>query len=222
MKVVTWNLFMEPTLLSERTDESLKVLRVLNPDVICLQEVHHHMVSKIVDILSDYHLPERDIQIQRVKDYKYSTLTFTRDHSSTCTVIPFQRTHMHRDILQVTVAGTTIVNVHLESTNQPQFRAARMQQLTTLHTMYQGSNVVVCGDFNINGPVTGEGFRELALSKPTFYAARFNQDTFEARFDHVMYSGVTCRLVELVGTQPYADDHYCSDHDGIHFLIDSQ
>lgn len=219
MKVVTWNLFMESPLLSERIAESLKVLRVENPDVICLQEVHQRTITSILDILSDYHLPARDVQLGRVADYRYSTLTFTRDHTSTCVVIPFQRTSMHRDILQVTVGVIKIVNVHLESTNQPRFRATRMEQLTTLHTMYAGVQVVVCGDFNINGPVTSEGFREIPLEGPTFYAARFNDSDFEARFDHVLYSGVECQLLHLVGAQPYSEQRYCSDHDGIAFAI---
>lgn len=213
---------MAPQLLEERTDESLKRILALDPDVICLQEVHYKVAEHIESTLKEYYFPARQIQIQRVVSHKYSTLTFTKDRTAVCKVIPFQRTLMYRDILEVSVGGVKVVNVHLESTNQPQFRDIRAQQLTTIHTMYQGTNVVVCGDFNINGPVTSEGYRELSVEFSTFYAARFNPNNFEARFDHVLYAGVRCQFLSQVGNEPYSDKRYCSDHNGIVFTINSQ
>jgi len=220
------------------------LIRSKNPDFITLQEIKPKFMNYLNNRkwLRGYYIssnekdfdPYGNIIISRYKFYEFASL-------------PFQNTKMKRKMMLSTFIceggpQLTLGTFHLESF--PEDVDKRKEQLQTFHENTEHSKyVILCGDTNfvnddednILKPKFKDAWRELhqktdqeaqenpgyTFDSETNIMAKLEQKTRRARIDRCYYSheNITPVQMEIIGTKPYRDEEYISDHYGIYIKL---
>ena len=216
-----------------RKQNTLAVIRGLNADVVCMQEVRPRQLAWLRAQLKDYefHAVGRD---DGAKKGEHMVTAVRRGVALIVSSEPrwFTDTDYHPSrhpealrnrfalITKLRVNGNviSIANTHLDERSD----AARRDAITRLAAWYPESSVVV-GDFNCAiddpalSPLTGHGFQDALAHLPAGGPGvgthhYFTGTTDETRIDHILVSPpirvISAHIVHEQPKGPLASDHW--------------
>lgn len=164
--VISYNIWFDDTLTTERTVSLLQIINDINPDVICLQEVRPKIYEFLLTTLSNhrYHFPKKftkpydcvifsKFPIKKCLGYEYGNSTMGR--SLQITKIDYPYHEITDEGVSVEKLDIVIANTHFESvfkkkhTNEVKIKQFEMASdvLNTLYSSYK--NVILCADTNV-------------------------------------------------------------------------
>ena len=223
--VLTYNIWFDQYLQSERLELLFRDIDIKQPDFICLQEVLRKLWPKIKERL--------------IKSWPYWIEQFDQTTSSYGCVIfsryPFTRTFVHpftnSRMDRVLIGGNTVLNrsnisiftTHFESdfggtkVNQYLEAESRLSQY-----LLDNDAVVFCADTNIFNENDEASYfptwKDLNKVSVLGDRATFDFQTnpyvngnFQSRLDRIVYKGI------LIGKDYYLLDHHITDHPSDHY-----
>ena len=166
--VASYNIWFDKTLCLERALSLIESINLLNPDVICLQEVRPEIYDILVEFLIEYkyYFPKK---LKKT----YGCVTFSKHPIIKCLDYSYSNSQMGRSLIITKIDYTyhtilensdneinkkieiVVANTHFESlfkknienkTKLEQYKNARVV-LDSLHAEYR--NVVLCSDTNV-------------------------------------------------------------------------
>jgi len=228
MRLLTWNVSMDPASIEERMEAICEEVAELAPDVVALQEVTETSLE----------LLERGAWFAQAEGVAisdptnaYHTLLYSKDGFAWRERVSFPGSRMGRDLVVGELLGAPLVvaTSHLESL--PSFARERRAQLAAaLERLARHPDVCLMGDMNLipgldPEPELPEGWQDawLALGQEeeqglTYDAARNPiAKRYRTRLDRVFcrLSSFELESIELVGTVAIAPGLACSDHFGL-------
>ncbi len=166
--VVSYNIWFDKTLCLERTISLIESINLLNPDVICFQEVRPEIYDILIQFLIEYkyYFPEKlkktygcvtfsKYPITKCLDYLYSNSKMGRSLIITKIDYPHQIISDNINDTSTNKIEITVANTHFESLFKKntenkikleQYENARIV-LDSLYAEYQ--NVILCSDTNV-------------------------------------------------------------------------
>lgn len=193
MKLLTLNIWCTGPDCKTRISGMLKIIKDLQPDIICLQEVPIAINDMIRQALTD-HTPHYD----DIGWYHrlYGEITFVRTEiiKSKRVVFAGKNTNM-RSFTVVTTANYTVINTHLDLEHEKQ-----LEQLQIFVEKLTG-NVIIAGDLNFKEEERLKSLNEVKTG-PTFRDKKY-------RPDRIYYRDIKLKDSEII------DMTGLSDHDAV-------
>eukprot|EP00475_Leptophrys_vorax_P003431 TRINITY_DN12030_c0_g1_i1.p1 TRINITY_DN12030_c0_g1~~TRINITY_DN12030_c0_g1_i1.p1 ORF type:complete len:358 (-),score=73.44 TRINITY_DN12030_c0_g1_i1:113-1186(-) len=149
--LVTWNVWFDSFMFGRRCQEMFAILRKLNPDFICFQEVTSNFVSLICKeefVRESYFVS--DVNGNTVQNY--GTMMLSRYALDSFHRFNFESSAQGRSLLAApfsfaSESAFVVSTSHLESISK--YAPLRIEQLEkSFELLDSTSNAVMCGDFN--------------------------------------------------------------------------
>lgn len=164
--VISYNVWFDETLTSERTASLIKLINDINPDALCFQEVRPHIYTFLITALGNYryHFPKK-------LSKSYDCVTFSKYPIKKCLEYPYNNSNMGRGIIiakidypyhettsdgvSVSKVDIVIANTHFESLfKKKHMNKIKIEQFeiasNILEELYQTyNNVILCSDTNV-------------------------------------------------------------------------
>jgi len=228
MRLLTWNVSMDPTSIEERMEAICEEVAELAPDVVALQEVTETSLE----------LVERGAWFAQAEGVAisdptsaYHTLLYARDGFARRERVAFPGSRMGRDLVvgELLAAPLVVATSHLESL--PSSAPERQAQLASaLERLAPHPDVCLLGDLNLipgidPEPELPEGWQDAWLALGHEEEQGFTYDAernptakrHRSRLDRVFcgLSSFELESIEMVGTVEIAPGLACSDHFGL-------
>ena len=227
MKIVSYNIMFNDIKRTERLLLLINLLKVLQPDIICLQEVMNDAKNLIITQLNDYNCIDFDFNnLRRYKEIVLYKNRIYKPINYSSAVLP---TTMGRVLNVVTFTENNkvfnIITFHLESLESPDYRK---QQIAILNSTVKSLKIptICCGDTNLKKgetdlPDFNKEFIDIwryvgspERGKITSHGDRFFGTDVKERYDRFWIRDFNVKSYTLLGRKP-VNDLYISDHDGI-------
>ena len=140
--VASYNIWFDKTLCLERTLSLIDSINMLNPDVICLQEVRPEIYDVLIQFLTEYkyYFPKKLTKT-------YGCVTFSKHQIIKCLDYPYITTNNKIEIVIANTHFESLFKKNIENTVKlKQYENTRVV-LDSLYAEYQ--NVILCSDTNV-------------------------------------------------------------------------
>jgi exonuclease III len=161
-KVISYNIWFDSLLISERTLSLVNLIENLNPDAICLQEVRPNVYAYLISVLENYkyHFPKQlsksydcaifsKYPIKKCLCYPYPNSTMGRSLLITKIDVPYKENNITKRVeivLTTTHFESLFKKVQLNKVKIEQFNLAS-GILDNLYKIYK--NVILTADTNV-------------------------------------------------------------------------
>lgn len=153
---ISYNIWFEEYLTTERTNSLIKIINESNPDVICLQEVRPNIHTFLIHNLENYkyHYPEK-------LSKSYGCITFSKYPITKCLEYEFENSTMGRSLIITKIdhpynkTEIVVTNTHFESLfNKKYINKPKIKQFEETSLILEGlytefKNVLLCADTNV-------------------------------------------------------------------------
>lgn len=152
LKIISYNIWFEDTLLSKRLESLINIFNRLNPDVVCLQEVRQDIFPVIKESLNNF-----PYCIPKNMDQTYGCVILSRYPIRKFNEYKYPESSMGRSllvaVLDVDGGDVVVSNSHFESMfnnyNKKKVEQFQLAEniLNIMHSKY--NNVLLCTDSNV-------------------------------------------------------------------------
>ncbi len=244
LSVLSYNIWFENTLETERLSSLIATIYFHNPDVVCLQEVRPNIYKILLQKLKEYkyHYPKKIA-------HSYGCVIFSKHPISKFLVVPFDNSSMNRELIIAKIdypyqkmhdQGVIVSTTHFESVfkrnvvNRVKIEQFSITQQTLDNVADEYSNIIFCGDCNIMAQEEDCFFADDSEiwkdcwelkgndeNKNTYdgenniYLMLKNHKKYKSRFDRILFRGDNFELLEFKLIKGVDGFSEPSDHFGV-------
>jgi len=198
MRCLSINLWFDDRQRDERLEKIIDEIKRVDPLIVCVQELHRSSIEIFDEKMQHYGYSSFTQHLESVKKTIYGCAIYVKntiiDTISNASYVAFEKTFMMRGFCLIEIDDTIIISTHLESTQSPQIKLIREQQLQQLmHYLESKKKVIIGMDSNTRGQLIGLPPNVVDVIYPlgvkTWFASRYFDFNAEECFDRMLIKG---------------------------------